>query len=80
MARPERVFTEEEIAEVERLAPSLTQQQLADYFCISVNTLKEIMKRDEREFLIATSVVSPELASLWLRSSMTRLWKAITPA
>ncbi len=48
MARPERVFTEEEIAEVERLAPSLTQQQLADYFCISVNTLKEIMKRDKR--------------------------------
>lgn len=48
MGRPERVFTDEEVEMVEKLAPSLTQQQLADYFCISINTLKEIMQRDER--------------------------------
>ena len=45
MPRPERVFTEEEIDEIEKLAPSLTQQQMADYFSISINTLKQIMKR-----------------------------------
>tara|TARA_B100000902_G_scaffold387920_1_gene432737 strand:+ start:1161 stop:1532 length:372 start_codon:yes stop_codon:yes gene_type:complete len=48
MARPERKFTEDEIDEIEKLSPSLTQQQLADYFSISINTLKEIMKRDQR--------------------------------
>ena len=48
MARPERKFTDEEIDEIEKLAPSLTQQQLADYFAISINTLKQIMKRDQR--------------------------------
>ena len=50
MARPERKLTEEEIDEIEKLAPSLTQQQLADYFSISINTLKQIMKRDQRVF------------------------------
>lgn len=48
MGRPEKVFTDEEVEMVEKLAPSLTQQQLADYFCISINTLKQIMQRDER--------------------------------
>jgi len=48
MARPARVFTDDEVEMVEKLAPSLTQQQLADYFCISINTLKEIMQRDSR--------------------------------
>jgi hypothetical protein len=48
MPRPERKFTDEEIDEIEKLAPSLTQQQLADYFSISINTLKQIMKRDQR--------------------------------
>jgi cell division protein FtsI/penicillin-binding protein 2 len=48
MGRPERVFSDEEVEMVEKLAPSLTQQQLADYFCISINTLKEIMQRDKR--------------------------------
>ena len=31
MARPERKITEEELVEIERLAPSLTKEQLAKH-------------------------------------------------
>jgi hypothetical protein len=48
MARPERVFTDDEVELVEKLAASLTHEQLAKYFCICDNTLREIMKRDTR--------------------------------
>ena len=48
MPKPMRVFTDEEVKLVEKLAASLTHEQLAKYFCICDNTLREIMKRDER--------------------------------
>jgi Zn-dependent peptidase ImmA (M78 family) len=47
MGRPERVLSEEEIKELEQIAPSLTQEQIAAYFGISDNTLREILKRDK---------------------------------
>lgn len=40
-----RVFTKEEIKECFDLAPSLTKQQLADYFGCCFNTLKRAMER-----------------------------------
>ena len=40
-----RVFTKEEIKECFELAPSLTKQQLADYFGCCFNTLKRAMER-----------------------------------
>ena len=43
--RPPRVFTAEEIAECQRLAPALTKQQLADYFGCCDNTLRAAMQR-----------------------------------
>ena len=54
MARPERVFTDEEIEEIKELAPALTQDQLAVYFDISVRNLRDILKRDERVFAAYT--------------------------
>ena len=48
MARPERKLTDEEIDELEKLAPSLTHEQIARYFGISDNTLREILKREKR--------------------------------
>tara|TARA_A100001234_G_C12506878_1_gene334345 strand:- start:13 stop:372 length:360 start_codon:yes stop_codon:yes gene_type:complete len=48
MPRPERKFTDEEIDELEKLAPALTHEQIARYFGISDNTLREILKRDKR--------------------------------
>jgi len=43
--RPPRVFTEQEIKECFELAPSLTKQQLADYFGCCFNTLQRAMTR-----------------------------------
>ena len=43
--RPPRVFTPEEIKECFELAPSLTKQQLADYFGCAFNTLQKAMTR-----------------------------------
>ena len=40
-----RVFTSEEIKECFDLAPSLTKQQLADYFGCCFNTLNRAMER-----------------------------------
>lgn len=54
MARPERVFTEEEIEEIKELAPVLTQEQLATYFGMTDKTLREILKRDQRVFTAYT--------------------------
>jgi hypothetical protein len=54
MARPERVFTEEEIEEIKEFAPVMTQDQLAEYFSITPKTLREILKRDERVFTAYT--------------------------
>ena len=48
MAKPMRVFTDEEVQLVEKLSASLTHEQLARYFSICDNTLREIMKRDDR--------------------------------
>jgi len=41
----EVIFGDDEIADVTRLAPSLSKQQLADHFGICFNTLDKIMKR-----------------------------------
>ena len=54
MARPERVFSDEEVEEIRELAPVLTQEQLAEYFGITDKTLREILKRDERVFTAYT--------------------------
>jgi hypothetical protein len=54
MARPERVFTDEEIEEIKELAPVMTQEQLAEYFSITSKTLRDILKRDERVFTAYT--------------------------
>jgi hypothetical protein len=54
MARPERVFTDEEIEEIKELAPVMTQEQLAEYFSITSKTLRDIFKRDERVFTAYT--------------------------
>lgn len=54
MARPERKFTEDEIDEIRELAPALTQEQLAVYFDISVRSLRDILKRDDRVFAAYT--------------------------
>lgn len=43
--RPPRVFTEQEIKECFELGPSLTKQQLADYFGCAFNTLQKAMTR-----------------------------------
>lgn len=43
--RPPRVFTPEEIKECFELSPSLTKQQLADYFGCCFNTLQKAMTR-----------------------------------
>ena len=48
MARPERKITEEELVEIERLAPSLTKEQLAKHLGMCFNTLEKIMARDDR--------------------------------
>ncbi len=50
MARPERVFTDEEIEEIKELAPVITQDQLAEYFSITSKTLRDIFKRDRASF------------------------------
>jgi hypothetical protein len=52
MARPERKFTNEEIDELEKLAPSLTHEQLATYFGMDDNTLRAIMRRDKEVFQV----------------------------
>ena len=48
--RPQRVFTEQEIAEVFELSASLTMEQLAHYFCICDNTLRAIFERQPEVF------------------------------
>ena len=48
--RPQRVFTDHEIAEVFELASSLTMEQMADYFGICDNTLRAIFERQPEVF------------------------------
>jgi len=43
--RPPRVFSEDEIKQVQLLSSRLTKTQLADYFNISENTFREVEKR-----------------------------------
>lgn len=43
--RPARVFSADEIKQVQLLAARLTKTQMADYFNISENTLREVEKR-----------------------------------
>lgn len=50
--RPPIVFTDEQLAELEEVAPYLNYLQTADYFKISHNTFFEMLKRDER-FLVS---------------------------
>jgi hypothetical protein len=50
--RPPIVFTDEQLAELEEVAPYLNYLQTADYFKISHNTFFEMLKRDER-FMVA---------------------------
>ena len=47
MARPTKVLTEAQKAEVETLAAVLTAAQLADYFAIGRTTFFAMMERDE---------------------------------
>ena len=48
--KPQRVFTDYEIAEVFELASSLTMEQMADYFGICDNTLRAIFNRQPEVF------------------------------
>jgi IS30 family transposase len=48
MTKPMRVLTEDEIATIQRLAPSLTKEQLAHHLGMCFNTLDRIMERDSR--------------------------------
>lgn len=43
--RPPRVFSEEEVAQVEALAAVTSKKQMADYFGISETTLREVEGR-----------------------------------
>ena len=43
--RPPRIFSEDEIKQVQLLASRLTKAQMADYFNISENTFREVEKR-----------------------------------
>jgi len=43
--RPPVIFDEAKIAQVEALAAVLSKKQMADYFCICENTLREIEQR-----------------------------------
>jgi len=43
--RPPVVFDEAQTAQVEALAAVLSKKQMADYFCMSETTLREIEKR-----------------------------------
>lgn len=48
MARPRKTLTKDQAKELEILAAVLNQEQIADYFGISQDTLKRIMERDDR--------------------------------
>jgi uncharacterized protein (DUF2384 family) len=50
MGRSKRNITAEEIEQVEKLAPLLTQAQIADYLGISDNTLRKRLQEDEAFF------------------------------
>jgi hypothetical protein len=50
MARPKIELTEEQIAHIEKLAPVLTQEQLADFLGISDRTFRNKMWEDERVY------------------------------
>lgn len=48
--RPRRVLTEEERKDIVKMAPYVTQEQLADFLKINCNTLKRIFDEDELLF------------------------------
>jgi hypothetical protein len=50
MARPRKEITEEQIAQVRKLAAVLTMEQIADFLGISDNTLRARMNEDPRVF------------------------------
>ena len=50
MGRPKIELTEEQIAHIEKLAPVLTQEQLADFLGISDRTFRNKMWEDERVY------------------------------
>lgn len=47
MARPRKTLTPDQVKEVETLAAVLNQEQIADYFGMSHDTLKRMCDRDE---------------------------------
>ena len=50
MARPRKELTEDQIAQVRKLAAVLTMEQIADFLGISDNTLRARMNEDPRVF------------------------------
>jgi hypothetical protein len=50
MARPRKELTDEQIAQVRKLAAVLTMEQIADFLGISDNTLRARMNEDPRVF------------------------------
>jgi AraC-like DNA-binding protein len=48
MARPRKDLTEEQIAQVRKLAAVLTMEQIADFLGISVQTLRRRFQNDQR--------------------------------
>lgn len=46
MARPRKTLTAEQIAQVEKLAAVLNQEQIADFFGIDADTFRAICARD----------------------------------
>lgn len=45
--RPKKVLTDEQLAQLEKLAAVLTQEQIADFFGMSDRTLRQRMAEDE---------------------------------
>lgn len=48
MGRPRKVLTDEQVGQIEKLAPVMTQAQIADFFGISDRTLRQRLADDER--------------------------------
>jgi hypothetical protein len=48
MPRPRKTFTDEQVAQVEKLAAVLNQEQIADFLGISERTLRDRIRTDPR--------------------------------
>ena len=58
--RPPVVFSKEQTIELKALASKLTKEQLADYFGITVKTLRAVEKRQPKSSWLLTNWSSAE--------------------